>query len=115
MPYYDAGSATTMDDELFITKVNEIARKNHLKLPALKSGELPPSDFLDHWGRFLEDCVKTGIALSDDRWQRMTVRSKLPHAIFALDEISNQPADPDFRVGLQLLMGLLGGQDERDH
>ena len=103
-----------MDDDLFIIKINEIARKNHLKLPALRSGELPSSEFLDVWGKFHEDCVKKGIALSDDRWQRVTVKSKLPHTSFALEHGSGEQADGDFRLGLQLLRGLLEAQNDSD-
>lgn len=101
-----------MEDELFISKINEIARKNHLKLPALKSGELPSSDFLGVWAMFLEDCVKKGIALSDDRWGRITVKSKNPFTVFMLEEPTGGEVDQEFRVGLQLLMGLLDEQEE---
>jgi hypothetical protein len=104
-----------MEDALFLAKLNEIARENRLRLPALRSGELPTSDFLDDWAEFLESCVKNGIALSDDRWLRVAVASKSPHTVFSLDEEGHEAVDPDFRVGLQLLMGLLENQnDERD-
>ncbi len=101
-----------MDDELFVSKINEFARKNHLKLPALKTGDLPSSDFLGVWAVFLEDCVKSGIALSDDRWPRVKLKSSTPETVFMLDGPSDESADPEFRVGLQLLVGLLDEQDE---
>ncbi len=67
-----------MDDELFLTKINEIARENRLRLPALRSGELPSAAFLAEWAKFLEECVKKGVALSDERWRRLTVESRIP-------------------------------------
>jgi hypothetical protein len=100
-----------MDDDAFVARINEISRKNRLKLPALKAGELPSTAFLAEWAKFLEDCVKQGIALSDERWRRMTVTSKTPFTAFALEPSTAVRIDPDFRVGLALLMGLL---DERE-
>ena len=62
----------------------------------------------------LETCVKKGIHLSDDRWQRVSVLSKTPHTVFVLEDAGGDPGDPDFRVGLQLLMGLLEEQEENE-
>ena len=100
-----------IDDELFVGKLNEIARANHLRLPSLRSGEVPTAAFLEEWAKFLEDCVKKGIALSDERWQRLTLESTAPHAVFDLERGASTAGDPDFRVGLQLLMGLLEKRD----
>jgi hypothetical protein len=96
-----------MDDEVFITRINEIARLNRLRLPALSPGEPASAEFLAEWARFLEDCVKKGIGLSDEQWQRVTVQARSPHTIFALEGTAAPAVDPDFRVGLTLLMGLL--------
>jgi hypothetical protein len=96
-----------MDDDLFIQKINEIAHHNRLRLPAVKPGETPSADFLAEWARFLEDCVKRGIGLSDEHWQRVALKSRSPHAVFALEGSASPTMDPDFRVGLTLLMGLL--------
>jgi hypothetical protein len=41
----------------------------------------------------------------------VTVKSKSPHTVFALEGSSAARVDSDFRVGLTLLMGLL---DERE-
>jgi hypothetical protein len=101
-----------MEDELFISKINEIARKNHLTLPALKEGDVPSTDFLDVWAMFLEDCVKKGIPLSDERWPRVSVKSRTPETVFMLEEPTGERVDPEFRVGLQLLVGLLDDQEE---
>jgi len=100
-----------MDDGLFLDKINEIARQHRLRLPAPREGEAPSAAFLSEWARFLEDCVKKGITLSDERWQRLTVASRAPHTVFALDACAQAAVDPDFRVGLQLLMGLLEGRE----
>ena len=103
-----------IDDEVFIGKVNEIARENHLRLPSLRSGETPTGAFLAEWAKFLEDCVKKGIALSDERWQRLTLESRIPHVVFGLELGASTAGDPDFRVGLQLLMGLLEKRDSEN-
>lgn len=103
-----------MDDTNFIRRINEIARRNQLKLPSVKKGDLPPVEFLDDWALFLETCVRQGVALSDDRWKRVAVLSRTPHTVFVLEETVGEGGDPDFRVGLQLLMGLLEEQGEND-
>ena len=100
-----------LDDDAFVTRINEISRKNRLRLPALKSGELPSAAFLAEWAKFLEECVRKGVALSDERWRRLTVKTKSPHTVFALEESTAVRVDPDFRVGLALLIGLLDEQN----
>ncbi len=101
-----------MEDKVFVSKLNTIAREEGLKLPFLTAGESPSSEFLDDWARFLEQCVKDGVQLSDARWKRLTVQSNVPHTRFSLDPGQDDPEDPDFRVGLQLLMGMLEPEDE---
>lgn len=103
-----------LDDEVFLGKINEISRRNRLSLPAVKAGQLPPSAFLAEWAKFLEDCVRNGVPLSDERWQRLTVKSRVPQTVFSLEASSDTGSDPDFRVGLQLLLGLLGDQESED-
>jgi hypothetical protein len=100
-----------LDDGVFIAKLNEIAREKRLRLPDLRSGEPPSADFLEEWAKFLEECVKRGITLSDERWQTLTLASRSPYAVFAIEKGTTSVVDPDFRVGLQLLMGLLGTKD----
>jgi hypothetical protein len=103
-----------LDDEVFLGKINDISRRNRLSLPAVRAGELPPASFLGEWARFLEDCVRSGVTLSDERWQRLTVTSRSPYAIFAIEGSPDATADPDFRVGLQLLLGLLENRDSEE-
>lgn len=103
-----------MDDQLFLEKINEIAREHGLRLPAPRDREPTSAAFLSEWARFLEECVKNGVALSDERWPRLTVESRSPHTVFALDPHTMTAADPDFRVGLQLLMGLLEARKSKD-
>lgn len=96
-----------LDDDIFLSKINDISRRNRLSLPVAVQGELPPTEFLALWARFLEDCVKCGLTLADERWQRLTVKSRSPYTVFSLERTGDSSADPDFRVGLQLLLGLL--------
>ena len=93
-----------MDDEMFITKLNEIVQKNRLKLPVLGAAELSGDD-IARWAHFLELCVKKGFSLADPRWRRLTVTKREPHTIFSLEGGLEAPPDTDFRVGLQLLLG----------
>jgi hypothetical protein len=101
-----------MEDTAFLSKLNSIARLESLKLPFLQNGESPSGEFLADWARFLELCVKEGVPLSDPRWKRVTVSSNAPHTRFDLESGESTPDDPDFRVGLQLLMGMLGDDEE---
>ena len=95
-----------MDDERFITTVNRITSENRLRLPVID--ESPPSgDTISAWAEFLQLCVKRGIKLSDTRWARVTIDSHKPTTVFELQGSSGDRSDPDFRVGLQLLMGML--------
>lgn len=103
-----------LDDDVFLGRINDISRRNSLRLPAVKPGELPPASFLAEWAKFLEDCVRGGVPLSDERWQRLTVVSREPQAVFSLEASSDTASDPDFRVGLQLFLGLLGEQETDD-
>lgn len=96
-----------MDEAVFVYKLNEIARDHHLKLPVLKKRDAPSPKLLVEWASFLEACVKKGLSLSDPLWQRLRVESNSPHARFALEGSGEEPDDEDFRIGLQLLMGLM--------
>lgn len=95
-----------MDDERFITTVNRITSENRLRLPVID--ESPPSgDTISAWAEFLQLCVKRGIKLSDPRWSRVTIDKHKPTTVFELQGPAVERSDPDFRVGLQLLMGML--------
>ena len=103
-----------MDNKRFISKLNDITREHRLILPTLRKDETPSSEFLADWAKFLEMCVRKGVSLSDDRWQRVTVEPKTRHTYFILEEGDETSSDEDFRVGLQLLMGMLEEKDEEE-
>jgi hypothetical protein len=95
-----------MDDEQFIASINKVTAQGRLRLPVID--ESPPSgEAISAWAEFLEQCVKRGIKMSDSRWERVTIGKHKPVTIFELHGSSGEPNDPDFRVGLQLLMGML--------
>jgi hypothetical protein len=96
-----------MDEDVFVFKLNEIARDRHLKLPVLKKHDAPSPKFMEQWADFLETCVRKGLRLSDPVWQRLRVESNSPHARFAVDGSGEPPDDADFRIGLQLLIGMM--------
>jgi hypothetical protein len=106
-------SRRTMNDQRFISTLNTVWHQHGLRMPVLREDESPSSEFLAEWAAFLEDCVKKGIGLSDSRWQRVTIATDSPGGEFTLLASAEAQPDADFRVGLQLLMGLLGS-DEPD-
>ena len=101
-----------MNDQQFISALNAVSRERGLNMPHLAGSEPPTGEFLAEWAEFLETCVKKGIGLSDPRWQRVTIESNTPHSRFMLGAGGAPSMDADFRVGLQLLMGLLDRNDE---
>ena len=101
-----------MDDQGFLDVLNGVAHENQLRLPAVRQGETPSSAFLSDWARFLELCVKREISLSDERWQRISIAADRPHTQFRLEGSGSPHSDADFRVGLQLMMGMLGDDEE---
>jgi hypothetical protein len=96
-----------MNDQRFLSILNAVSRERGFHMPTLKTGESPSSGFLDDWAEFLETCVRKGIGLSDPRWQRVAIESNSPHSQFALEGGGDPSEDADFRVGLQLLLGML--------
>jgi hypothetical protein len=101
-----------MNDNQFISILNTASREHELVLHA-GQGEHPSGALLHAWARFLEACMQKGVDLGDPRWQHVALSEGAPYARFALQAAGRTPADkdPDFRVGLQLLLGLLGGHD----
>lgn len=100
-----------MKDRQFTDTLNAIARELELSLPVLNESEAPSSEFVADWAGFLESCVREGIELSDPRWRRLTVESNDPQTVFRLEAGEEGLQDQDFRVGLQLLMGLLDREE----
>jgi hypothetical protein len=96
-----------MNDQKFLSILNAVSRDRGFHLRVLERGEAPSSRFLEDWAGFLETCVRKGVALSDPRWQRVSVESNTPHSQFALEAGGDPGDDSDFRVGLQLLLGML--------
>ena len=104
-----------MDDKAFVSHLNDIARQNAFKLPLLGQNETPDGEFLADWAKFLELCVKKGISLADPRWEQLRVEGETSHTHFALSATGTMSrSDEDFRVGLQLLMGMLADKPDSD-
>lgn len=101
-----------MDDQRFVRKLNAITREHGLVLPTLGPNEAPSSAFLAVWAKFLEICVKQGFSLSDDRWQHLAIDQKQRHSHFRLETEGQGRTDEEFRIGLQLLMGMLGDKEK---
>jgi len=95
-----------MEDEQFVARLNRIALERRLSLPGLDTAA-PSADTVEAWAGFLEACVRGGIRLSDPRWKRLTLGKSQPVATFELVPEAAGTRDADFRVGLQLLVGML--------
>jgi len=96
-----------MDDVHFLRKLNEHAVRERLNKKLI---ERPDDDsYVDRWVSFMASCLRDGLALSDERWSRLVVRDSGPAIRFELAAGSPEEGrDADFRLGLQLLVGLLG-------
>jgi hypothetical protein len=96
-----------LDDHQFLERINREAARTGHPLPPL--ADQSPRN-LRVWGSFLERCLRGGVSLSDERWERVSVTSREPLTAFALsgDDGERGEDDDDFRLGLQLLMGMLG-------
>ena len=97
---------STMNDDQFLKNVNRITAEHGLALPMIGDTQ-SGGDEVSAWAEFLELCVKKGIKMSDPRWRRLAVARQKPVTVFELQGPSSGPTDTDFRVGLQLLIGML--------
>lgn len=70
------------------------------------------------WARFVAACAQQGVSVGDPRWQRLEVRRRNGRPRFRLpNRDGREPFTPDakdFRVGLALLVSLLGRELEDD-
>ena len=97
---------TPMNDEQFLRSINKITAEHELRLPMIGDAESQGNE-VSAWAKFLELCVKDGIKISDPRWRRLAFAKQKPVTVFELQAASAQRSDSDFRVGLQLLIGML--------
>lgn len=95
-----------MNDDQFLRNINRITAENRLSLPVIGGAQAPSAE-VSAWAQFLELCVKKGIKISDPRWRRLSFAKQKPVTVFELQGKSSEPTDTDFRVGLQLLIGML--------
>ena len=101
-----------MDDKKFVSKLNQILSEHGLSLPLLSRENAKDAEVVSEWAAFLEICLKRGIKLSDERWSRLNIKKQSPVTVLDIDHPVSTPEKPDFRVGLQLLLGML---EEEEH
>ena len=101
-----------MNDAKFLTILNSVTQQHQLKLAVLSKNKPPSSEAVLAWATCLEQCIKQGIELSDPRWQRVTISSSKEFTTFALEEGVDEVDDGEFRIGLQLLMGMMGEYED---
>ena len=102
-----------MDDKTFISRLNQILSENDFSLPLISEENARDADVVSEWAKFLEICLKNGIKLSDERWTRVNVKKQAPVTVLEIDRPVSKPEEPDFRVGLQLLLGMLEEEEEK--
>ena len=95
-----------MNDAQFLKSINRITAEHGLRLPAIGDAASKREE-VSAWAEFLELCVKNGVKISDPRWRRLAFAKQKPVTVFELQGASSEPSDSDFRVGLQLLIGML--------
>jgi hypothetical protein len=100
-----------MNDAQFLKNINRITAEHRLRLPMIGEAKSPSAE-VSAWAEFLELCVKNGIKISDPRWRRLAFAKQNPVTVFELQGPSSEPTDTDFRVGLQLLIGMLEKEAE---
>lgn len=101
-----------MDDRCFLETLNRLSRERNLMLGRLGSGSEISVEEMDRWATFLGWCMNEGISLADARWQQVRVAPAGGHSEFHLQVSEPVGHDSNFRVGLQLLIGVLTGYEE---
>jgi hypothetical protein len=98
-----------MDDRRFVASLNEVLVSSALDLAAPPDASDP--GYIAAWAEFVRACVARSVEVGDERWGRLTVAMEDGQPRFRLSDES-EPAgetkEPDFGVGLALLMSLLG-------
>ena len=103
--------STPRDDRRFVAIVNDAIASSRLDLSAAPD-PLDPG-YIAAWAAFVRACVARGVEVGDPRWARLTVRLEDDQPRFRLTDDSapresESEDEPDFGVGLALLMSLLG-------
>lgn len=98
-----------MDDRRFVASLNEGLVASSLD-PAAPPDPSDPG-YIAAWAEFVRACVARGVEVGDERWGRLTVAMEDGQPRFRLSDEGESPdrtEEPDFGVGLALLMSLLG-------
>ena len=101
--------AAPMDHRRFVAIENGAISSSRLDLSATPD-PLDPG-YIAAWAAFVRACVARGVEVGDSRWARLTVCVEDDQPQFRLSDetaTSESPDEPDFGVGLALLMSLLG-------
>ena len=98
-----------MDDKKFVAIVNDACEASRLD-PSAPPDPTDPA-YIEAWAGFVRACVSRGVEVGDRRWSELIVRSEQGRARFRLSDPADageNTGEPDFGVGLALLMSLLG-------
>jgi len=102
-----------MDDKKFISRLNQILFENDFSLPLISEANVRDAEVISEWAKFLEICLKRGIKLTDERWARVNIKKQSPVTVLEIDRPIDKRDEPDFRVGLQLLLGMLEEEEDK--
>ncbi|HEU4929635.1 MAG TPA: hypothetical protein VFU38_07370 [Candidatus Krumholzibacteria bacterium] len=106
--------AARLDDRRFVAILNDAFSSSQLDLSAPPDPANPA--YIAAWAGFVRACVARGVEVGDRRWERLTVHVEDGRGRFRLTDDSEpkETADePDFGVGLALLMSLLGRNKDK--
>ncbi|HEX5132920.1 MAG TPA: hypothetical protein VFX92_10585 [Candidatus Krumholzibacteria bacterium] len=102
-----------MDNNRFIAALNAALRETRLD-PSIPAPAGNPAA-VAAWAAFLHACVGRGVSITDPRWERLVLRHAAGRPVLALGDDARAGDEPgeadDFRLGLSLLMSLLGDED----
>ena len=104
-----------MDDRRFVATLNDAIASSQLDLSSPADPANPA--YIAAWAGFVRACVARGVEVGDLRWARLTVHVEDGQPRFQLTDESEPSRDndePDFGVGLALLMSLLGRSKDID-
>jgi hypothetical protein len=106
--------AHEIDDRRFVSTLNRVWDEL-----GLNWGDPPAPadpDAVAAWARFLAACTQSGISVGDPRWRRLEVHGRDGRPRFHLPSGTGTATSTgkDFRVGLALLVSLLGSTPKKD-
>jgi hypothetical protein len=109
------GDPQEIDDRRFVSTLNSVWDELGLDFGNPPAAADPVA--VAAWARFLAACAQRGVSVGDPRWRRLEVRRREGRPRFHLPtspDAQTNATGKDFRVGLALLVSLLGSTPKND-